>query len=617
MTDRGKIRGPAWISWMGVGLLVVLCGVLAILQYRWIGEVAQAERGRLQRDLQSRLDLLRRSFDDQISAACYALVPSQPTIERMGREEAYLEQYRRAQESGDRVVRRIALAIPEGDSLKLRMLEPDRGWLTPSDWPTEWREMRDRLTSKVRREPFNPSPQMWTLVELPRFGPPEGPDNPPGLREQEWLIVELNLDYIRGALLPGMLTRYLGDAGKLDYDAEVVVNENPSESIYRSGPEQDHSHALAADASVTLLEIPRAPMGGFERDGPNPPFGGRRGGGRMMEWAGGRRPPPEGDRRPRPPFPNERPMGFSPERGPDSGRGAWLLRVQHHSGSLEAIVAQARWRNVALSGAILLLILAVVGSLLRLSRQRHQMAELQMNFVAGVSHELRTPLTVIRTAAFNLRGRLANNPDQVERYGRLIQEESEKLTALVESVLRYGSANAGHVIRDREPVAIEGLIEESLRQSQAKVERDGLVFEKHIEAGLPLVLADELALKHAIQNLVDNALKHGTEGNRWIGIFASVCRIRRDQPWKFEWRIAARAFLPRSANTSSIRSFAGGARCRPGAWHRIRAEPGEKDRRGARRYDPGKERADEGTEFIIRIPAAPPELQDEFAHSIS
>jgi hypothetical protein len=24
-----------------------------------------------------------------------------------------------------------------------------------------------------------------------------------------------------------------------------------------------------------------------------------------------------------------------------------------------------------------------------------------------------------------------------------------------------------------------------------------------------------------------------------------------------------------------------------------------------------------GTEFIVRIPAAPPELQDEFAHSVS
>ena len=67
------------------------------------------------------------------------------------------------------------------------------------------------------------------------------------------------------------------------------------------------------------------------------------------------------------------------------------------------------------------------GSIASFVRPCHQqLAEVEMEFVAGVSHELRTPLTVIRTAAFNLRGRVASNPSQVERYGALIQQESER-----------------------------------------------------------------------------------------------------------------------------------------------------------------------------------------------
>lgn|SRR5579872_385180 len=85
---------------------------------------------------------------------------------------------------------------------------------------------------------------------------------------------------------------------------------------------------------------------------------------------------------------------------PDYHHGAWLLLVHHHAGSLAALVA--RWRDVALSCAILLLILTTMALLVDYSRQAQSVAELQMNFVAGVSHELRTPLTVIRTAAFNL-----------------------------------------------------------------------------------------------------------------------------------------------------------------------------------------------------------------------
>jgi signal transduction histidine kinase len=87
--------------------------------------------------------------------------------------------------------------------------------------------------------------------------------------------------------------------------------------------------------------------------------------------------------------------------------------VWNKAGSLESLVARTRWRNLAVSSALLLMILASVGTLMRLSRKSEQLAEQQINFVAGVSHELRTPLTVIRTAAFNLQGKLATRPESV------------------------------------------------------------------------------------------------------------------------------------------------------------------------------------------------------------
>jgi hypothetical protein len=40
-----------------------VCGILAFLQYRWIGEVANAEQQRLQQDLQRNLNFVRRDFN--------------------------------------------------------------------------------------------------------------------------------------------------------------------------------------------------------------------------------------------------------------------------------------------------------------------------------------------------------------------------------------------------------------------------------------------------------------------------------------------------------------------------------------------------------------------------
>ena len=85
-----------------------------------------------------------------------------------------------------------------------------------------------------------------------------------------------------------------------------------------------------------------------------------------------------------------------------------------------------------------------------------------MEFVASVSHELRTPLAVIRTASHNLGARLVSNPNQVQRYGALIEEQSEKLTDIMDRVLLFSNAKAGRVIHSQEAIGVEQLIEEAV-----------------------------------------------------------------------------------------------------------------------------------------------------------
>jgi len=76
-------------------LLGVLCGVLGFLQYRWTGQIAEAERSALFEDLRSRLDAFTRAFNQEISDACYALTPAPDQFKAMGKEQAYSEQHAR------------------------------------------------------------------------------------------------------------------------------------------------------------------------------------------------------------------------------------------------------------------------------------------------------------------------------------------------------------------------------------------------------------------------------------------------------------------------------------------------------------------------------------------
>src|SRR5258705_4941940 len=114
-----NLRPRPLLAWACVILLVLLCAGLAILQYRWIGELTEAERGRLHDALHSRLNALSRSFNEEISKSAYALVPSGADFEGATPEAAYSTQYRRWKESHERVFRRIAIAVPEGNGIRL------------------------------------------------------------------------------------------------------------------------------------------------------------------------------------------------------------------------------------------------------------------------------------------------------------------------------------------------------------------------------------------------------------------------------------------------------------------------------------------------------------------
>ena len=507
--DFDKIRRRSWLSWAAVTLLVALCAVLAGLQYRWIGEVADAESHRLREDLQSRLNLLRRDLNEAISSACYAYIPATWEIQKHGRDGAYLSQFRQRKESGDHVVRRIALAVPENLDLALFFPDSTVTQFVRGNWPPEWAAMHDSLIVRLRGGPA-PMNQSSTLVEFPRFAS-ELSQSGPRMIEQDWLLLDLDAEFIGQTLVPEMLNRYLGQTGNLEYDAEVFAKADPSLSIYSSSPEPSKATWIP-DASVDLLEIGRTPI----LPG-NVPL-------QSEPGVSGSPTTPPG------------PPPAALQSGPS--RGLWTLRVHHHADSLEAIVAKGRRRNNLLSAGLLLLILVTAYALLRFSRQAQALAELQMNFVAGVSHELRTPLTVIRTAAYNLRGDLAAQPVHVARYGTLIRQETEKLSALVEQVLRYGNTRAGRVLQPRTPVAIPELIDASLLAARTAAQAKDLVVEKQIQLNLPLVLADRESLQHALQNLFDNAIKYGAPANHWIGISAAASK--NGGPPGVEIRIADR-----------------------------------------------------------------------------
>ena len=575
-------------SWAFIGALASLSVLLAVLQYSWIGEVSRAEQDRLKSNLHATLERLRAEFNGNISQAASALTLSGGEIptDAAERESIYVQRFKRWRDSShqERLFASIVRVIPGNGTVTLRLLDQQRLSFRTIDWPTQWSLLRNEVFAQVAAGDDHPRgpPRMGDLdvVLIPLFeGRPEGPPESrmPGL-PMEWVALEVDLNYVRSALMPELmdhLTRAIG----IGYDAELVSRSDASAIIYQSNPERsERIGAGAADGQVGLLDVqPRPPSSPGERD-------------RLA-------PAPNGDA--------------------DPARGRWLLSVRHQAGSLDAVVSRTRWKNIAVTTAVLALMLVTIAALVRFTRRAQALNQLQMQFVAGVSHELRTPLTVIRTAAHNLTAGIVKpgDGDQVQRYGRLIGAQTEKLTALVEQVLGFASAESGRVISKREPVFVDTLIEQSLADCGSAIAESRCAVESNIAPDVAPLFGDSTTLRHALQNLLTNAAKYGAEG-QWIGVTAAMARGPKNQPM-VEICVADRgAGIPAEERSQIFEPFYRGRRAIDDQVHgtglglalvkRIVEAHG-----GTIEVKPGPDQR--GTEFRLQIPPAPPERVDEFA----
>ena len=86
-----KIGKPSGATLVTCALLVLL-PALAVLQYRWVGQVSTAERERMQRNLRTAAGQFRENFDGEIIRAVLSLQVG-PATALEGTSERYTDRY--------------------------------------------------------------------------------------------------------------------------------------------------------------------------------------------------------------------------------------------------------------------------------------------------------------------------------------------------------------------------------------------------------------------------------------------------------------------------------------------------------------------------------------------
>jgi two-component system phosphate regulon sensor histidine kinase PhoR len=143
--------------------------------------------------------------------------------------------------------------------------------------------------------------------------------------------------------------------------------------------------------------------------------------------------------------------------------------------------------------------------------KQRRLAELKNEFISNITHELKTPIATVGVAIEALQNfNVTDNPQRTQEYLSISKNELQRLSLLVDKVLKLSMFEKKEMDMKPEPVNLSVIAGEVLASMRLQLEKYHATISK-TEEGNTTVEGDRLHLQSVIFNLVDNALKYGGE----------------------------------------------------------------------------------------------------------
>jgi signal transduction histidine kinase len=516
-------------------LAVIVVIVLGVVQYRWSNQVSEATSIRLADSLQMSMINWHLDFFRVFSEVCVALRvdPESSTADDWDQYARRYVDWKKTTANPNLVAGLYILRFDEAPAAQVLRLAPSGQRFEPSDWPSNFRELREELQRPAPNPGADGSsaspggttaaaaldanaefanrfytggplaswqfePRIPALVRSVAHNPPASAGRQASARNgADWIVIALDRNDVQENILPGLAQRYFRGTEGLDYQVAVTTGGNMGGPLYTSDAGFGNAEIADADGTMDIFGRMRSDGKGSpirifhtpsQENGPAASV--------AVTW-----------------FPLLREVGADQD---------WRLIVRHRrGGALGAFIADSRRRDLAISFGVLLLLVISMAILIFTSTRAQRLAKLQMDFVTAVSHELRTPLTVISSAAENIAHGVVEGKPQLEQYGSVIGAQARKLFEMVEQILLFAAIREGQQRYSLRPLEVPEILDAALSGTAGLIRTAAFHVEQQIEPNLPRIVGDLPALSQCVQNLITNALKYGSE-QKWIGIQARL-----------------------------------------------------------------------------------------------
>jgi len=143
-----------------------------------------------------------------------------------------------------------------------------------------------------------------------------------------------------------------------------------------------------------------------------------------------------------------------------------------------------------------------------------RLENLRSEFVANVSHELKTPLASIQAYSETLLNGALEDKDNNRKFVQTISRQADRLHLLIQDMLSLAKFESREEVFDLTAVDVGDVVNLCLERHDRQARQE----EVELRATGPdesiYVLADSEALQQILDNLIDNAIKYSSSGDR-------------------------------------------------------------------------------------------------------
>ncbi len=491
----------------GIIFLLFLLPVLAFFQYKWLGQLSEAEKVKMQSNLQTSVDRFSEDFDKELTKI-YSEFNELKINDHKDKANILNQAFINCKLNSiyPQLIENIyAININPTKDNSFYLFDSSNVDLNNIEWPSRFSFLNTYFEKDI-------SNILFSLISL-THGPILDPipmilviQSSDIILESisencvdNWMIlITLNESLLKEQLIPTLMNKYFYFENESDYNLIISKGGEQRQDFYKSADNLSFSDFDNPDAKSNI---------GSWRS-------------RNLIFASAQYISDENDSEKIHNIVNEKSISIKVVAG-DSAKeiekskyfiaklDRWEVFVKHKEGSLETIVKDSRLKNLFISYLILLILGTGIVFTLISARRMQKTGQQQVEFVAGVTHELRTPLAVIQSAGENIRDGVLKNDDQYKKYGSLIRDEGQRLSRMVEQVLDYSGIQSKLNFNKYRVINLEDLIKEVIEKITNNTE-----FNIEINCNKPQINGEKSALITVFNNLIDNSIKYSTKQSK-------------------------------------------------------------------------------------------------------